>query len=80
MPALRSRTTTVGRVSMDMLAVDLTPVPGATPGNLGPWYALIAGLGVIVAAMYLLIMVGKVVFGPLKEPAVPPAMPPRTIE
>ena len=25
--------------------------------------------GVIVAAMYLLIMVGKVVFGPLKEPA-----------
>ena len=45
------------------------PVPGATPGNLGPWYALIAGLGVIVAAMYLLIMVGKVVFGPLREPA-----------
>ncbi len=45
-----------------------TPVPGATPGNLGPWYALIAGLGVIVAAMYLLIMVGKVVFGPLREP------------
>ncbi|MFO0861081.1 MAG: NADH-quinone oxidoreductase subunit M [Phycisphaerales bacterium] len=44
------------------------PVPGATPGNLGPWYALIAGLGVIVAAMYLLIMVGKVVFGPLREP------------
>jgi len=45
------------------------PVPGATPGNLGPWYALIAGLGVIVAAMYLLIMTGKVVFGPLREPA-----------
>lgn len=45
-----------------------TPVPGATAGNLGPWYALIAGLGVIVAAMYLLIMVGKVVFGPLREP------------
>ncbi|MGH7242336.1 MAG: complex I subunit 4 family protein [Phycisphaerales bacterium] len=44
------------------------PVPGATPGNLGPWYALIAGTGVIVAAMYLLIMVGKVVFGPLREP------------
>ncbi|MBX3388414.1 MAG: NADH-quinone oxidoreductase subunit M [Phycisphaeraceae bacterium] len=45
------------------------PVPGATAGNLGPWYALIAGFGVIVAAMYLLIMVGKVVFGPLREPS-----------
>ncbi|MBS0190200.1 MAG: NADH-quinone oxidoreductase subunit M [Phycisphaerales bacterium] len=46
-----------------------TAIPGATAGNLGPWYALVAGSGVIVAAMYLLIMVGKVVFGPLKEPA-----------
>jgi alanine racemase len=27
------RTTTVGRVSMDMLAVDLTPVPAAAPGS-----------------------------------------------
>lgn len=46
-----------------------TATPGATAGNLGPWYALVAGLGVIVAAMYLLIMTGKVVFGPLREPA-----------
>lgn len=38
------------------------------PGVLGPWYAAIAGIGMILAAMYLLIMVGKVVFGPLKEP------------
>ncbi|MCH7572473.1 MAG: NADH-quinone oxidoreductase subunit M [Planctomycetes bacterium] len=42
----------------------------AYPGVLGPWYAAIAGVGMIFAAMYLLIMVGKVVFGPLKEPAV----------
>ncbi len=42
----------------------------AYPGMLGPWYALIAGSGMILAAMYLLIMVGKVVFGPLKEPPV----------
>ncbi len=28
------RTTTVGRVSMDMLAVDLDPIPGASPGDL----------------------------------------------
>jgi alanine racemase len=27
------RTRTVGRVSMDMLAVDLTPIPGAQPGS-----------------------------------------------
>jgi len=40
----------------------------AYPGVLGPWYAAFAGLGMILAAMYLLIMVGKVVFGPLKEP------------
>jgi NADH-quinone oxidoreductase subunit M len=38
------------------------------PGVLGPWYGTFAGLGMIVAAMYLLIMVGKVVFGPLREP------------
>ncbi len=44
-------------------------VPGATPGgNLGPIYAGVAGLGMIVAAMYLLMMLGKVVWGPLREP------------
>ena len=39
------------------------------PGVLGPWYGAVAGTGMILAAMYLLMMVGKVVFGPLKEPA-----------
>ena len=38
------------------------------PGVLGPWYAVIAVLGIVLAAMYLLIMVGKVVFGPLRTP------------
>ncbi|HMN96763.1 MAG TPA: NADH-quinone oxidoreductase subunit M [Phycisphaerales bacterium] len=38
------------------------------PGPLGPWYAAIAGLGMILAAMYLLIMLGKIVFGPPKVP------------
>ena len=42
---------------------------GAYPGVMGPWFAAIAALGMIVAAMYLLIMVGKIVFGPLREPA-----------
>ncbi len=41
----------------------------AYPGVLGPWYAVAAALGMIFAAMYLLIMTGRVVFGPLKEPA-----------
>ena len=42
---------------------------GAYPGVLGPWYAAIAALGMIFAAMYLLIMVGKMVFGPERLPA-----------
>lgn len=42
---------------------------GAYPGVLGPWFAAFAALGMILAAMYLLIMVGKVVFGSLREPA-----------
>lgn len=44
------------------------PVNPTYPGVLGPWYAAFAGVGMILAAMYLLIMVGKVVWGPLKEP------------
>lgn len=41
---------------------------GATPGSLGPWVAALAGVGMIIAAIYLLYMTGKVVFGPLREP------------
>ncbi|MBX3365747.1 MAG: NADH-quinone oxidoreductase subunit M [Phycisphaeraceae bacterium] len=44
-------------------------LPGGTGGDLGFWYALIAGLGMIIAAMYLLYMVGRVVWGPLVLPA-----------
>lgn len=40
----------------------------AWPGVLGPGYAAAAAVGMIVAAMYLLMMTGKVVWGPLKEP------------
>jgi len=43
---------------------------GSYPGVFGPWFAAFAALGMIIAAMYLLIMVGKIVFGALKEPAV----------
>jgi len=43
-------------------------LPGATPGVLGPVYGAIAASGVIIAAIYLLYMVGRIVFGPLKEP------------
>lgn len=41
---------------------------GGTVGPLGPWWAGAAALGMIVAAMYLLRMVGLIVFGPLREP------------
>jgi len=44
-------------------------LPGKTAGDLGPWYALVAGTGMIVAAMFLLYMLGKIVWGPLVEPA-----------
>src|SRR5690606_12985573 len=37
--------------------------PGGTPGNLGPWFAFATCTGMIVAAMYLLYMVGRVGFG-----------------
>jgi NADH-quinone oxidoreductase subunit M len=45
-----------------------SPSPGASGFGLGPWYAFIAGTGMIVAAMYLLFMVSKVVWGGLVEP------------
>ncbi len=42
---------------------------GGVRGPLGFWFAAVAGTGMIVAAIYLLYMVGKIVFGPLKEPS-----------
>ena len=42
--------------------------PGAAGVTLGPWYAIFAGTGMVIAAMYLLIMVGRICFGPLTEP------------
>ena len=44
------------------------PDVAGTPGLLGPWYAVFAGFGMVVAAIYLLFMVGKVVWGPLVLP------------
>jgi len=38
-------------------------------GRLGPWYAAAAGTGMIVGAIYMLYMLGRVVWGPLVEPA-----------
>ncbi len=46
-------------------------VPGAEtgyPGVLGPWFALLAATGMVLGAMYLLYMTGKLCFGPLREP------------
>jgi NADH-quinone oxidoreductase subunit M len=41
---------------------------GGAAGPLGPWFAAFAGLGMIVGAIYLLYMVGSVVWGPHKSP------------
>ncbi len=38
-------------------------------GPLGPWFAVFGALGVVVTAMYLLYMLGRVVFGELREPS-----------
>lgn len=43
-------------------------IPGATGGGVGPYVAAIAGVGMIIAAIYLLYMLGSVVFGPLVLP------------
>ena len=46
-------------------------VPGAQsgyPGVLGPWFALFAATGMVLGAIYLLYMTGKLCFGPLREP------------
>jgi len=42
---------------------------GGKGTTLGPWYAFFAGTGMIIAAIYLLYMTGRVVFGKLVEPA-----------
>ena len=53
---------------------DLAGYPGNTVGGaaglgaLGPYYAFVAGTGMIIAAIYLLYMLGRICFGPLKEP------------
>jgi len=41
---------------------------GGTSGPLGPWFAAVAGTGMVIGAIYLLYMVGLIVFGPLREP------------
>ncbi len=42
---------------------------GAWGETAGVWFAVFAGTGMVIAAMYLLYMVGKICFGPLREPA-----------
>lgn len=37
-------------------------------GVLGPWYGALGATGILLGAIYLLYMTGKVLFGPLKEP------------
>lgn len=39
------------------------------PGLLGPGYAVLAGISMVLAALYILRMLQKFVFGPLREPA-----------
>ncbi|MBX3385628.1 MAG: NADH-quinone oxidoreductase subunit M [Phycisphaeraceae bacterium] len=47
---------------------DASLLPGATFGNLGPWFAAFAAVGMVVTAIYILYMVGKIVWGEFKAP------------
>jgi NADH-quinone oxidoreductase subunit M len=40
-----------------------SPTNGGYPGVLGPWYGIIAGIGLILGAIYMLYLIGAVVFG-----------------
>jgi NADH-quinone oxidoreductase subunit M len=44
------------------------PTNGGYPGVLGPWYGIIAGSGLILGAIYMLYLVGRLVFGPEQIP------------
>lgn len=44
------------------------PANGGYPGMLGPWFGIIAGGGLILGAIYMLYMVGKLLFGEEKIP------------
>ena len=44
--------------------------PYVADAHLGPRFGIFAALGVILSAVYLLHMIGQVLFGPLKTPAV----------
>ncbi|MEM1186302.1 MAG: NADH-quinone oxidoreductase subunit M [Planctomycetota bacterium] len=63
MGAFQSYTAWTETDSIGMMSV------GATWGSLGPWFAAFAATGVIVAAIYLLTMTARVVWGEYKEPA-----------
>jgi NADH-quinone oxidoreductase subunit M len=44
------------------------PTTGGYPGMLGPWFGIIAGSGLILGAIYMLYMVGRLLFGPEQIP------------
>ncbi|MEL6739761.1 MAG: NADH-quinone oxidoreductase subunit M [Planctomycetota bacterium] len=50
-------------------AWSLAGEPGADGMTLGRWYGVVAGIGMVVGAIYLLYMVGRICFGELREPA-----------
>jgi alanine racemase len=58
------RTHTVGRVSMDMLAVDLTPVPQAQPGSEVALWG-VAGNGAVLAIDEVAFAAGTIGYEPI---------------
>lgn len=60
----------VGLPGLNSFVSEFLTLAGAftSADALGPAYGVAAGLGIILSAIYLLYMVGKVVFGPVKTP------------
>ena len=48
----------------------LTILGAFTSDSLGPWYGAFAAIGIILGAVYMLHMTARVIWGPLKTPAV----------
>jgi NADH-quinone oxidoreductase subunit M len=66
----------VGLPGLNGFASEFLTLLGAftSTAHLGPRFGTLAALGVILSASYLLQMVGQILFGPLKTPAVAPAV------
>jgi NADH-quinone oxidoreductase subunit M len=72
----------IGLPGLNGFASEFLTILGAftSPAHLGPRFGTLAALGVILSAIYMLHMVGQILFGPLKTPAVEQVAKPSTTD